>query len=384
MKTKIKSLFVLFLLCLLLMPISNLLADQIKNQDKPQKGSWDFQMVKEWDVDEVNGKVFAQISSIVSDPSGKLFLVDRKHSKIFVLDDQGKFITSFGSQGEGPGEIKNMGSCYLVNKKLVFPDRGRMHYFAMDGKYLETKIFPNTAQPRGMIDENLILSVPYINWNDLKGQGKFSIYDIPAKKERLLFTFNTFRKGVVRKSSGKSTSTFSYSTSSLTPMMELDYQPATKRLVYGMTDNYLITVRDLQDVENGGTGKEILTFSVDREKQKVPKGFKDKQLETIKEWPDSVKQQIKDGFPDYLTHFVELHGDERGFTYVYRNLPNTENIVAMDIVSPKGVYLYEGVIAVDEDLNILSTHWNGDHLYMVTENEDGELILSKYKIKLPQ
>lgn len=381
--TNFKNILIVLLLFFLLSTFSPVFAAEVANKDKPKKGDWDFNLTKVWELENINGEVFGGIGTITSDDSGTLYVIDYKRSKIYILDKNGKFVSAFGKRGEGPGEIKQMGRCFLTDNKLLFPDGSRMHYFSPKGKYIETKVIPNKLRPREMMNDNIIISVPFINWEDPKAKGKFSIYNIHKKEEKLLFEFSTFKKGIVRESSGDNTSTFSYSTSYLTPMMSVDYQPKTKRLYFGMTNQYKITVRDLGDVLKGGKGKNTLVFSVDREKKSVPKGFKDKLLENI-DWPDRIKKQIKKGFPDVLTDFIGFRADRRGYIYVYHNEPYVEHRRTMDIFSPGGFYLYKGAIAVEEGYSMGRTHWNGDNLYLVSEDEDGELKLTKYKIKLPE
>lgn len=383
MRIKLRIEIALFLIFTLLSMFSPISAAEVSNKDEPKKGDWDFGLTKVWELEQINGEVFGGINSITSDESGTVYVMDNKRYKVYILDSNGKFISAFGKRGEGPGEIKRMGRCFLTNNKLLFPDGNRIHFFSPKGKYIETKVIPNSLRPREMINDNIIISVPFINWEDPKARGKFSIYDIEKKEEKLLFEFSTYKKGIVRETSGSNNSTFSYSTSYLTPMMSLDYQPKTKRLYYGMTNEYKIMVRDLGDVVEGGKGKNTLVFSVNREKKDVPKGFKDELLEGL-DWPDRVKKQIKNGFPDVLTQFIGFRADQRGYIYVYHNEPFVEHRRTMDIFSPDGVYIYKGVIAVEEGSSLGRSHWNGDNLYLVSEDEDGELKLIKYKIKLPE
>lgn len=380
---KFKGAMILFLFLTLLFLNTQVFAEEVVNMDKPKKGDWDFGLTKIWELEEINHEVFGGINMITSDEYGTVYVVDSKRSNVYILDKDGTFISAFGKRGEGPGEIKKMGRCFLANNKLIFPDGSRIHYFSTKGDYIETKVIPSSLRPRQMMTANIIISVPYINWKDPKAKGKFSIYDIKKKEERVLFEFSTYKKGIVRETSGSNTSTFSFSTSYLTPMMSLEYQPKTKRLYFGMTNEYKITVRDLGDVVKGGKGKNTLVFSVERGTKSVPKGFKDKLLEGL-DWPDRVKKQIKDGFPDVLTQFTGFRADERGYIYVYHNEPMVEHRQTMDIFSPDGVYIYKGVLAVEEGTSIGRSHWNGNNLYLVTEDDEGELKLAKYKINLPE
>ncbi|MCP4217821.1 MAG: hypothetical protein GY765_24480, partial [bacterium] len=58
--------------------------------------------------------------SLAVNGQGKLFIFDRKKTKIFILDTNGRFIKSFGSQGHGPADIGVGYSLNMCKKKLNY------------------------------------------------------------------------------------------------------------------------------------------------------------------------------------------------------------------------------------------------------------------------
>jgi hypothetical protein len=345
------------------------------NGDKPARGQWDFKWVKLWEITDVGGEPFADIGSLTSDDEENVYFRDYKRFKVFILDKNGKLITSFGKKGEGPGELKRMGRFFLVNNKLVFPDSSsnRVHYFSERGKHLKSVITLSQLSPRVMIDEDRLISIPWINWRDPKGKAVGFIYNIKDKSKKEIFQFSTFRKGMVRKTSGGSSYSFSFSHSALTPIMVVSYSAGN--IFYGMSDNYEIAVKDLDM-------KTKLVFSVEREKTKVPPGYKDEVLKDI-DWPDNVKKQIKDGFPDYFTFFQGIFSDRNRNIYVFLTDPAEKNRRKLDIFSPAGKYIYSAKIEVEEGFDIGGSHLRGDILYLGLEDEEGEVLLRKYKVQLP-
>jgi hypothetical protein len=366
-------LFLLFLLSLMLYP-----QKIVSNKDKPLKGTWDFHMEKLWEIREVGGEVFANISEMEADDQETLYVVDHKNFKIFIIDKNGKLISSFGRRGEGPGEFKQLESCFLVNDQLVFPDRSanKIHYFSKEGKFLKSVVIPNDLSPRVLIDENQLISVPYINWRDPKGKASAFIYSIKNKNKKTLFEFSTYKKGMVRKTSGSSSTSYSFSYSALTPIMVLGYYHG--KLYYGFNNVYKITVKDIKSLE------EELTFTLEREKSKVPAGFKDDVLKGI-DWPESIKMEIKKGFPDYYTYFEGITCDQNENIYVSLTFtdPDQLNKKKLDIFSTAGQYIYSAEITVEEDVEIRGSTLQGDKLYLPLETEEGDLKLVKYKIRLP-
>jgi hypothetical protein len=327
----------------------------------------------------VGGEIFANIGEMEADDRETLYVVDRKNFKIFIIDKNGKLISSFGRRGEGPGEFKQLESCFLVNDRLVFPDRrvNKVFYFSKEGKFLKSVVIPNDLRPRVMIDENRLISVPYINWRDPKGKGIGFIYNIKNKSKNILFEFSTYKRGMVRKTSGTSSSSFSFSHSSITPIMVLGYDHG--KLYYGFNNVYKITVKDIKSLEDE------LTFTMEREKSKVPAAFKDDVLKHI-DWPENIKMEIKKGFPDYFTYFEGIICDQNKNIYVSLTFtdPDQRNKKKFDIFSPEGQYIYSAEITVEEDVEIRGSALQGDKLYLPLETEEGDLKLVKYKIRLPQ
>jgi hypothetical protein len=181
-----------YLVLFFLFPLSLMLYPQkiVSNQDKTLKGKWDFGIVKLWEVREPGCDIFAHIGQITSDDRETAFVVDRKSYKIFIIDKNGKFISSFGKRGEGPGEFKLVQSCFPINNQLVFPDRfsSKVHYFSKQGKCLKSVVIPSTLRPLIMVDENRLISIPRINRNPRRKVAAH-IYNIKDKSEKTLFEY---------------------------------------------------------------------------------------------------------------------------------------------------------------------------------------------------
>jgi hypothetical protein len=62
-----------------------------------------------------------------------------------------------------------------------------------------------------------------------------------------------------------------------------------------------------------------------------------------------------------------------------------ENVQNFDIFSPKGKFLYQAKITLPEGHRIRANgvQIKGDFIYIVVENEDGDLSLRKYSCDLP-
>jgi len=349
------------------------LVSDVKNEDRPLRGEWDFKMEKILETENAGNDVFANISKIFSDGKENLYVMDIKNFKIYIFNKDGKFITSFGKKGEGPGEIKWLINFFLVNNYLIIRDNGKLHFFSKKGRFIKSIIISREIRPRQFVDENTLISVPWMNWRDPKSKSKAFLYYIKDKSKKLLFEFSTFKEGVIRKKTKKGNFVFSFADSTLTPMMVLNYN--NSKVYYGMNSSYKINITDLNM-------RKLLSFSLERKKRVVPKQYKDKAIKNMR-FPENIKEEVKKRFPDHFTYFERIYIDENGMIYVFATDAEKENRKKIDIFSSKGKYIYSSEIKIDKDSSIKLSHIKKNKLYLAVEDEDGEIKIIKYKIVLP-
>lgn len=351
----------------------------VTNQDKPLKGTWDFQMVKLWEVREPGGEIFAHIGQITSDDRETAFVVDRKSYKIFIIDKNGKLISSLGKRGEGPGEFKLVQSCFPINNQLVFPDRfaSKVHYFSKQGKFLKSVVIPNNLRPLIMVDENRLISIPLTNWSNPRHKADAHIYNIKDKSKKILFEYKPQMQRFTQKFSETNMMMYSYIDPAVTPMIIYGYYH--DRFYYGLSSDYKITVKDLESL------KEELVFSLEREKLRVSDRYRDDAIKETTDVPDNIKKEVKIGFPYFHTCFWRIICDHHKNIYVFPPViePDQFNRRKLDIFSPGGKYIYSAEIVTEEDTEILTIHFNQDKMYLGVETEEGDIKLVKYKIRLP-
>jgi hypothetical protein len=356
--------------------LSTLIHAKVTNKDVPAKGTWDFKLKKIWEAEDAGGEVFAEISRITVNHKDDVYVVDSKNFKVFIFDTNGKYVSAFGKKGEGPGEMRVLDSSFLVGNRIAFADYklNRIHYFKLNGDYINSIVVPNELSVRYMIDENRLISVPYINWRDPKAKATGFIYNIKEKSKKKLFEFSSFKDGMAQEKNDSGTSSYSFSDSSITPVMVLGY--SNGKVFYGMNDRYEITVMDVASM------KQEVFFSLDRDKSKVPPGYKQGLMKHL-DWPENIKNKIRKGFPDELTYFHNIFSDHHHNIYVFLNDPSHPNHLKFDIFSPEGKYLYAAQVTLEEGKEIARYHFTKTHLYLGIENEDGEITLSKYRMSLP-
>ena len=71
-----------------------------------------YRLEKIWSIED-DGKqhfLFGILEDVLIDDSGLVFILDSQTSNVKVFSPEGKYIASYGGQGEGPGEFRNPGS----------------------------------------------------------------------------------------------------------------------------------------------------------------------------------------------------------------------------------------------------------------------------------
>jgi hypothetical protein len=153
-KTIFKKIFLVIFSFLLLLELQFLTCNPVY-ANKEKKSDVVFRVLKkkgeireDFTVGESN--YFWHIDSICLDNDDNLYIADSGWNKIFKFDSDGKFITSFGQEGQGPGEFLasprgnglnitfgNDGNIYVVDK-----GNQRLSIFSKEGKYIKQFNFP--------------------------------------------------------------------------------------------------------------------------------------------------------------------------------------------------------------------------------------------------
>ena len=97
-----------------------------------------------------------------------LYIYDLHLAKTCVFDQKGKFIRQIGRKGQGPGEYSWLQSISIDKKNdvlhLIEPI-GKFHDFALDGKLIATRRYPNGSVYHSMhhLDDHIVLWSPPID-----------------------------------------------------------------------------------------------------------------------------------------------------------------------------------------------------------------------------
>ncbi|MCK4835149.1 MAG: 6-bladed beta-propeller [Candidatus Aminicenantes bacterium] len=356
-----------------------LLFNQVVNPDKPEKGSWDLQMKKIWEIDSAGNDVFGDIQEINVTADGKVFVLDAKNFRIFIFNKDGNFISAFGRRGEGPGEIKNlqMGSqLFIVGNRIIVVDRGRIHYFTREGKFIKTALYPFQTKPQTFVSEDVFISAPATIDDPRNSEAKVKLYNLKDKTEKVIATFKPYKKATASEENRGNQFIIAIIIDEITPLMMVKYREG--KIYYGMSSHYLINVVNLQ-------GKPITRFGIEGRKQNpISSAYKKKLAQQFKDAPQEMVKKIINGLPETASFFYEIFIDKNGLAYLFISSPDSKSRKKLDIFSPEGKYIYSSEIRVDTGLTIKYFTLKNKWIFIATEDEEGNQMVSKFSIKLPE
>lgn len=365
MKKHVVILILLLLLTLFASP------SEVKtvNPDKPLKGDWDFKLEKTWTISKAGQDTLAAPSVVVSD-DGNVCVRDWKNRSYYLFSGSGVFKKAFGKPGEGPGEIRwHALPSFAIQNTFIAADMDRLHFFNKEGEFIKSipHMFPG-KEPLLFIDEVQLIAAPVFNLPN----GKGDIY---------LCNLKTAEKKVIREFTVNSQDTRRERVPNLfglSPIAVVGYDDANKKLYYGVNDSYVIYVVDLN-------GNILKTFSLEREKRVISEEALKKQLDAID--PGGPNSQTVKLLPRELTHFRKIQ-IINGLVYIFQdNFGINWDHQQIDIFSPEGKYLYRAVIKPEKGSSIYFSPNNflikNGYMYVVLEDDEGEIVIVKYKVTLP-
>lgn len=359
----------LIIFALLLFFISPVGAGKV-NPDKPLKGEWDLATTLVWTITEAGDDTFSRPEIAVAG-DGTLCTWDWKNRLSYLFDRTGKFKKVFGKRGEGPGEMRWHLNTFFTGGKLVTVDMDRLHFFTMDGEYIKSAVSMfGQEEPLFFLTEDEFIAGTVSRFAD--GKGEISRVNLKTGKKTPVTEFSVISKG--KRRSGPNLTLVG-----LSPMVVTAYYPEKRKIYYGISTSYTIHSIDMD-------GKLLDTFSLERGAKTVSMEEKIRELKILD--PSGPVKEIAKSLPDEIVYFHRIQV-ENGLIFVFTgNFGTHWDSQLIDIFSPDGTYLYHTRFKPPDGEHIyFATHCiliqNG-HLYVILEDDDGEVKISKYRISLPK
>jgi len=360
---------------LMLFLISLTLNSQIKNDDRPQKGDWDFKLEKLWEIDKAGNDEFGIIAELLvpDNDQGNIYVRDFKHNKSYIFNENGQYLGSFAKQGPGKGELTRYLNRFFAENNIVLGTPEKLNFYSEDGIFVtsfENNLF--LKFPLLFLSKDEFVYAPSLPKSPVS-QKKLMLYNLDSGEDKLILDFsqttNTTEPGIP----APMVMIFG-----LTPQIRLASHK--EKICFGRSDQYTLFVADLK-------GNMDFWFSLNRKKNAVTKEDKENHFLGSKIPQDRIDSIIKQ-LPDKMTYFSQIKIVD-GLIYVYAvtDIGRTKSQQIIDIFSQTGKYLYQGVIKFGDDLKFGSPSnlvINKNFVYVILESQKGHQTLAKYRISHPK
>jgi hypothetical protein len=356
----------------------SLFTAEVKNSNQPSKGKWDFQLKKIWEINNAGDEVLAEPGALLVSDEGTIYFHDAKHLKHYIFSAEGKYLKTFGTRGEGPGEVRDFweSELFMVKDTLIISDISKVHFFTKAGEFIKSELnYIFRRRPNNFLNKNEFIYAPIHKREMPDGVGKIAVYNLKTKKDTVLVRFKFAETGTIKVGRGE----YSFDIGGLTPMMTVCYH--NNKLFYGMSDTYQINISDMN-------GKSLNAFSRPTRGRNISAEEKRTFFKTWGE-PEDVVEKIIKATPDQLSCFVRIEVHQ-GLIYVYRSFFGpSQKSMKIDIFSQQGNYLYCSEIKPEKNNFFYFSHLKNliikqHHLYTFMEDGEGEIYLAKYTIRVPE
>ncbi len=361
-----------FFLLVFLMSLT--LHSQIENDDRPQKGNWDFKPEKIWEVDKAGKDDFGRIAELLvpDNEHGNIYVRDFKHNVSYIFDENGRYLGSFAKQGTGEGELTRYLNRFSVEDRIVLGTPEKLNSYSEDGTFItsfENNLF--LRFPLLFLNKDEFLYAPPLPRSPVS-QKKLMRYNLATGEDKPVLDFSQPTNAVEPEKPAPMLMVFG-----LTPQVRLASDK--EKICFGRSDEYTLFVADLE-------GNMDFSFRLNREKKTVTKEDKTNHFQGM-DIPADKLEAIIEQLPDKTTFFSQIE-IVNGMICVYAvsSIDRTHDHQIIDIFSEKGEYLYQGIIKFGNDLKFgspsnLVIHKN--FVYVILESQEGLRTLTKYRISLP-
>lgn len=349
----------------------------VKNPGEPLYGEITLDLEEDLSIgnDTDQNYLFYKVRDVEVDGAGNIYILDFGNFRVQKFDAQGRYIRTFGKQGEGPGEFNAPTKLKIDDRtgELFVSDNLRViKRFNEEGEYLDKdiQVYPllsdffigKEERIWGKFSDPLANYLRIVNF---EGAVETELAEIPYKLHKKIQS----KTRVSRLRMNVQGYVFSHG---------YEYDLFLSRIngrtfVYGNSREYKLKIVD------SDAKVQCRVF-----KDESPQGFTSSERDRIKfriQSGASAQGRYLGDFalelPEHKPFFYALHTDDLGRIYAQKT-PSTQEyheVYEYDVFSSQGIYLYRANIGRRPDVI------KGGFLYTrTTDDESGEELVKRYRI----
>jgi hypothetical protein len=339
----------------------------VKNPKEPMYGEDVFSFEEDLTLEKKEGSeeyLFERVRNIDVDKNDNIYVLDYMAVQIRIFEKNGELIGTFGSKGQGPGEMQNPLYMQITSKEEVMvydPGTRRLLFFSTEGKYLRQTSTAKIRYPMEIIKldsrgELTALIVPP------PPMGRIELKKFDSNLDLLMMISKTEKDDSYLKRERKA-----WQPDLLCVVTQND------NIAWGYPKKYELQVLNPE-------GKLIRKIIKDYEPVNVTAEDEERYMERYKRILSSLpRSALKIIFPKYFPAFRDISVDEKGriFLRTYEKVKDKENFFYFDVFNSEGKYIAKIPMLVSLNRSFV---WKKNKLYSIEEDEEGFQMVKRYKV----
>jgi len=353
----------------------------VQNPQEALYGEIKFELEEDLSIgsEEDENYLFYRAGNIAVDKEGNIYVSDGGNHRIQKFDSDGNYLQTIGRKGQGPGEFESPANLFLdfEGNIHVLDSLRKIVKFNPEGEFLKNINLQSFVTDFCVDTEsNIIAQIHFSN----KDERKRAIVKI-GKGGKIVKNIAEYSdiKPAVRKSSGGGVSAFTVF-HDYTPDLCFSYIENT-RFCYGFSPDYKIDIVDSNGDILMNIQKEEPLISISRkEKEFIINRLIENMSDRGRKWPKGVLEEACN-FPKSRPFYKGMIVDDRQRIYVWKvkSVLEKSEEEEFDLFSREGFYLYKVVLPLIPKHTKLIIQKG--FLYNISTNEEGVVIVKRYKIK---
>ena len=319
----------------------------VKNPKEPMYGEEIFEIEEELSIGVAEGAeeyMFQDAREVGIDNSDRIFVSDFRNVHIRVFDKFGKYVTTIGRKGQGPGEFGQVTNLQITPRnELIVHDRytRRLSNFSLDGDYLRTERLKEIQA--GRVEVNF-------EGNYLIRTYDFEKGTLNAAVELKKYSPNLKFLGTIAKDKYRNA--------------QVPFQPwmapkflSSNLIVCGFREPYEFQILDSEGNVTQRVSKDYIPVEISEEEKEI------RHLDQSNE------------LPTHFPAFQDFSVDEEGRIYAqtYERQADGDKFY-YDVFESDGKYICK------VRLNALPQYWKNKKMYTIEEDESGFQYVKRYKV----
>ncbi|MFC2128602.1 hypothetical protein ACFLRR_01880 [Bacteroidota bacterium] len=340
----------------------------------PEKGTWNFNQQKVWEIDKVGNEDFGRPGEPRIGNKSILYLRDFDKKYSYIFDAEGILLKKFAYEGEN-SEVSRYINCFTFGENVVIGAMDKLHFYTSDGELI--KSIPNNIFmrfPLTFINKSEYLVAPGALSGLQAGIAEITKVNLENGKEKKFAEIKLSEEEKALPPGGVIVG--------LIPQILASCDDKNERIYFCKNSEYKIFIADSDGNILNSFGREPEPINVSLNARKEHLSF------FLKDVPDETITNMAKGLPGKLTYFHNIQVND-GFLYIFRMTKLSTKLTkqVIDIYSLDGEFLYTGTIQFENGLsfkNVNSVQIKGNSLYALLFDENGKNKIVKYKIDIPK